>query len=91
LSVHPSVQSIDVSKPIVLASIEGKTNPQWITQSGQYDHRPFFSMSLDGTGQGESVRRGRWSIIPTCMYQHRHIMCMNSPISRWRGGWRTGH
>jgi hypothetical protein len=28
LSVHPSVQSIEVSKPIVLALIEGKTNPQ---------------------------------------------------------------
>ena len=79
LSVHPSVQTIEVSKPIVLASIEGKTNPQWITQSGQYNHRPFFSMSLDGTGQGEFVRRGRYSSISTCMYQHWRIICMNSP------------
>jgi hypothetical protein len=53
ISVHPLVQSVEVSQPIVLASIEGKTNPQWITQSGQYNHRPFFSMNLDGSGQGE--------------------------------------
>jgi hypothetical protein len=53
ISVHPSVQSVEVSQPIVLASIEGKTNPQWITQSGQYNHRPFFSVNLDGRGQGE--------------------------------------
>ena len=56
ISVHPSVQSVEVSQPIVLASIEGKTNPQWITQSGQYNQRPFFSMNLDGNGQGELVR-----------------------------------
>jgi hypothetical protein len=68
-SVHPSVQSIEVSKPIVMASIEGKTNPQWITQSGQYNHRPFFSMSLDGTGQGELL-----DVVVTAVFQ---LVCTN--------------
>ena len=58
LSVHPYVQSVEVSKPIILASIEGNTNPQWITQSGEYSSRPFFSNNLDGTGQIVGVADG---------------------------------
>lgn len=58
LSVHPYVQTVEVSKPIILASIEGNTNPQWITQSGEYSSRPFFSNNLDGTGQVVGVADG---------------------------------
>lgn len=58
LSVHPYVQSVEVSQPIVLASIEGITNPQWITQSGQHNLRPFFANDLDGTGQVVGVADG---------------------------------
>jgi len=57
-SVHPLVQSVEVSKPIVLASIGGVTNPQWITQSGEENHRPFFGAGLDGSGQTVAVADG---------------------------------
>ena len=36
----------------------GATNPQWITQSGVVDSRPFFDDGLDGTGQVVAVADG---------------------------------
>ena len=57
-AVHPLVQTVEVGKPIVLASIGGVTNPQWITQSGEEDSRPFFKAGLDGSGQVVAVADG---------------------------------
>lgn len=57
-SVHPLVQTVQVSQPIVLASIGGVTNPQWITQSGEKNSRPFFGAGLDGKGQVVAVADG---------------------------------
>ncbi|KAL7536115.1 hypothetical protein ACHAXR_006924, partial [Thalassiosira sp. AJA248-18] len=37
---------------------EGITNPQWITQSGKLNQRPFFDMGLDGSGQVVAVADG---------------------------------
>ena len=38
--------------------VEGKTNPQWITQSNVQNSRPFFDEGLDGTGQIVAVAEG---------------------------------
>lgn len=63
LSVNQSVQSVDVGRPLETSSFEeissttrkltvqGITNPQWISQSGVLHHRPFFDNNLDGSGQ----------------------------------------
>lgn len=56
LSIHPQVQTIEIAQKLELASIAGKTNPQWITQSGKVDRRPFFDSGLDGSGQVVAVR-----------------------------------
>ena len=63
LSVNQSVQSVDVGRPLEISSFEeissttrklavqGITNPQWISQSGVVQQRPFFDNDLDGSGQ----------------------------------------
>ncbi|EJK48925.1 hypothetical protein THAOC_32238, partial [Thalassiosira oceanica] len=38
--------------------VEGKTNPQWITQSNVRNSRPFFDEGLDGSGQIVAVADG---------------------------------
>jgi subtilisin family serine protease len=59
LSVHSSVQTIEISHQIELASTtEGNSNPQWITQSGDRNRRPFFDNGLDGSGQVVAVADG---------------------------------
>ena len=58
LSVHPFVQTIEIVQKLELASITGKSNPQWITQSGSVNSRPFFDNGLDGTGQVVGVADG---------------------------------
>ena len=56
LSIQPMVQTIEIAQKLELASITGKTNPQWITQSGKINRRPFFDSGLDGSGQVVAVR-----------------------------------
>ncbi|KAK1742882.1 subtilase family serine peptidase [Skeletonema marinoi] len=64
LSVNQSVQSVDVGRPLEISSfdeetssttrelaVQGITNPQWISQSGVVNERPFFDNDLDGSGQ----------------------------------------
>ena len=58
LSVHPFVQTIEIVQNLELASITGKSNPQWITQSGTVNSRPFFDNGLDGSGQVVAVADG---------------------------------
>ena len=67
LSVNQSVESVDVGRPLEVSSFEetssttrklevqGITNPQWISQSGEVDQRPFFDNDLDGSGQTVGV------------------------------------
>ncbi|KAL7495323.1 hypothetical protein ACHAWT_003737 [Skeletonema menzelii] len=67
LSVNQSVESVDVGRPLEASSFEetssttrnlavqGITNPQWISQSGVFDQRPFFDNDLDGSGQTVGV------------------------------------
>jgi subtilisin family serine protease len=58
LSVHPAVQTIEIAQQLELASVEGESNPQWITQSGVVNSRPFFDHGLDGSGQVVAVADG---------------------------------
>ncbi|KAL3788137.1 hypothetical protein HJC23_005475 [Cyclotella cryptica] len=58
LSVHPMVQTVEVSPKIELAMAEGASNPQWITQSSRVNSRPFFDKGLDGRGQIVAVADG---------------------------------
>jgi hypothetical protein len=58
LSVHPLVQTIEISRTLELASVIGKSNPQWITQSASFNSRPFFDKGLDGSGQVVAVADG---------------------------------
>ena len=58
LSVHPSVQTIEMAQKLELASTDGNSNPQWITQSAIVDSRPFFDLGLDGSGQVVAVADG---------------------------------
>lgn len=58
LSVHPLVQTIEIAQQLELSSVNGKSNPQWIAQSGTVNSRPFFDNGLDGTGQVVAVADG---------------------------------
>ena len=79
LSVHQSVQTIEVSQKLELATaVEGKSNPQWITQSGNVDRRPFFDKGLDGTGQIVSVADGGLDT-DNCYFRD----ASNSPFGGW--------
>lgn len=66
LAVNQSVQSVEVGRPLQSSSFDesvtmssttrklatqGITKPQWITQSGIVNERPFFDNNLDGTGE----------------------------------------
>lgn len=58
LSVHPNVQTIEIAQQLELSSVKGRSNPQWITQSGTVSSRPFFDYGLDGSGQVVAVADG---------------------------------
>jgi subtilisin family serine protease len=58
LSVHPVVQTIEIAQQLQLAAVKGESNPQWITQSGTVNSRPFFDHGLDGSGQVVAVADG---------------------------------
>ena len=42
----------------IITPIQGKTNPQWITQSGVLNFRPFFDVGLDGSNQIVAIADG---------------------------------
>ena len=61
--------------------VEGKTNPQWITQSNVRDSRPFFDEGLDGSGQIVAVADGGLDV-DNCYLADSSVTSIYGP-ARW--------
>ena len=61
--------------------VEGKTNPQWITQSNVRNFRPFFDEGLDGMGQVVAVADGGLDV-DNCYLADSSVTSIYGP-DRW--------